>query len=158
MNGMNHYLVFSLDGWQIALRLSAVDLVIWAVEVTPLPEAPDSVLGLINVGGRVVPAINMRRRFGLPERDIGPDDRFIIAHSAKRTIALLADAVAGVMALLEGEVIRAEKILPGMEYIEGVIRLPDGVALIHDLERFLSMEEARMLNGALEEAVDGAAQ
>ncbi len=42
-----------------------------------------------------------------------------------------------------------EEILPGMEYVEGVIKLEDGLALIHDLDRFLSLDEEKKLNTAL---------
>jgi len=151
MNGSNQYVVFSLDERQIALYLDAVERVILAAEVTPLPELPEIVLGVINVEGKVMPVVDIRRRFGLPERAVDLEDQFIIAHTSRRTLALWVDAVGGVIEPAEEEVIRAEEILPGMEYIEGVIKLPDGMVLIHNLDRFLSLEEEKMLEGAMED-------
>lgn len=60
--------VFRLDERRYALPLSVVERVIRAVEVTPLPKAPPIVLGAIDVQGRVVPVLNVRRRFLMPDR------------------------------------------------------------------------------------------
>ena len=152
MDRGSQYVVFALDEWQVALRLAGVDRVVWAVGVTPLPEAPEIVSGVINVQGRIMPVVNLRRRFGLAAREMDPGDRFLIAHTARRTVALWVDEVSGVIEPTAEEVVQAAEILPGMGYVEGVIKLPDGVILIHDLERFLSMEEERMLEGAIKDA------
>lgn len=151
MNGNEQYVVFSLDELQIALHLAAVDRVVWAVGVTSLPEAPETVPGLANIQGRVMPVVDMRRRFGLAEREMDPGDRFLITRSARRTVALWVDEVGGVIEPAAAEVTRGEEILPGMGYVEGVIKLPDGVILIHDLERFLSIEEEKRLEKAMAE-------
>ena len=151
MGTSNQYVVFTLDEQQIALHLSGVDKVVWAVEVAPLPEAPEIVSGVVNVQGRIMPAIDIRKRFGLPERELHPADRFIIAHTSRRTVALWVDAVDGVIEPAGDRVIRGEEILPGMGYIEGVVKLPDGMILIHNLDRFLSLEEDRMLADAVQQ-------
>ena len=152
MNRTNQYVVFALDEWQIALRLAGVDRVVWAVGVTPLPQAPEIVSGVINVQGRIMPVVNLRRRFGLAAREMDPGDRFLIAHTAQRTVALWVDEVSGVIEPAAEEVVRGEEIVPGMGYVEGVIKLPDGMILIHDLERFLSIEEEKRLGRVIEES------
>src|SRR3712207_6774571 len=96
MNNSRRYVVFTLDEHGYALPLSFVERIVRAVEVTPLPKAPEIVLGVINVQGRVIPVVNIRKRFRLPEREIELSDQFIIARTAKRTIALVVDAVGGV--------------------------------------------------------------
>ncbi len=63
---LNLYIVFTLDEQRYALHLSAVERVICVVEITPLPKAPEIVLGIINVGGQIIPVIDMRKRFRLP--------------------------------------------------------------------------------------------
>jgi purine-binding chemotaxis protein CheW len=80
--------VFTLDERRYALYLPAVERVVPAVEVTPLPNAPEVVLGVINVQGRIIPVINVRKRFGLRERDIEPNDRFILARTSRHVVAL----------------------------------------------------------------------
>lgn len=149
MNTSNHYVVFSLDEQQYALHLSAVERIARMVEITPLPKAPEIVLGVVNVQGRIIPLVNIRRRFRLPEREMNLSDQLIIARTAKRTVALVADMVSGVIERSEREVIAAERILPRMEYVEGVVKLEDGMILIHDLDRFLSFEEEKALDEAI---------
>lgn len=151
MNKLNQYLVFTLDEQRYALYLSAVERVVRIVELTPLPESPDIVLGIINLQGRIIPVVNIRKRFNLPEREIEVSNQIIMAHTSKRVLALLVDAVEGIVERPTQEVILAEKILPDIEYVEGVVKLEDGLILIHDLERFLSLEEERKLEDAMKE-------
>jgi len=142
-------LAFTLDDWRCALELSAVERVYRAVAVTPLPDAPDIVLGVVNVRGVVLPVVDIRRRFRLPEKNLTPDDRLIIAHSTGRLVALVVDDVTGVIECAEKDITSASAIVPSMEYVEGVARLKDGMILIHDLARFLSLEEKAVLEQAL---------
>ena len=67
------------------------------MEVTPVPEAPDAVLGVINVEGKVIPVVNSRRRLGLPERELELNDLFIIVQEGGVSLALVADEVKPVM-------------------------------------------------------------
>lgn len=146
---MNQFVVFALDEQRYALHRSAVERIVHMVDVTPLPKAPEIVLGVINVQGQIVPVVNVRKRFRLSEREIDLSDQLILAHTSKRPVALVADAVSGLLERSEREVVVAEKILPGLEYLEGVAKFEDGMILIHDLDRFLSLEEEKTLDEAL---------
>lgn len=148
--GTAKWVVFSLDAGRYALPLAAVERIVRAVEITPLPSAPPIVLGAIDVQGRVLPVFNIRRRFGLPERDIDPADQFVIARSANRAVVLVVDAAQGVLQSPVSDTISAASIASGLEHIQGVIRLPDGLVLIQDLDLFLSAAESRALDEALE--------
>lgn len=151
MSKLNQFVVFALDEQRYALHLSVVETTVRAVEVTPLPKAPGIVLGVVNVQGRIIPVVNVRQRFGLPEREMELNDRLILAHTSRRAVALVVDSVSGVVTRSEREVIAAEEILPGVEYVEGVAKLPDGMVLIHDLDAFLSFDEEKTLDDAMRE-------
>jgi purine-binding chemotaxis protein CheW len=142
--------VFTMDEQRYALQLVAVERVVRMVEVTPLPQAPQIVLGVINAQGRIIPVVDIRRRFRLPERDIRLSDHLLIARTARRTVALALDAVTGIVEPSAQAVITAEEILPGLEYVEGVMKLGDGLILIHDLDMLLSLEEEQTLAAALQ--------
>jgi purine-binding chemotaxis protein CheW len=141
---------FNLDDRKFALYVSAVQRMIRVVEVTALPKAPEIVVGIINLQGTVISVFDIRMRFRLPAREVRIDDQMIIATTAKRTVALLVDSVNGVIEIPEEEIIAAEQILPELEYVEGVVKTEDGMILIHDLERFLSLPEEKILDEALE--------
>ena len=149
---MDQLVVFTLDDRRYALPLSAVERVVRMVDLTPLPRAPDIVLGVVNVQGRVIPVLDLRRRFRLPERDIALADQLVIARTARRPVALVADAATGVLEYSAREAVGARDIVPGVEYVEGVVKLADGLVLIHDLDRFLSLDEET----ALDQAIEGA--
>jgi purine-binding chemotaxis protein CheW len=149
MRATNHLVVFTLDEQRYALHLSVVKRIVRAVEVAHLPQAPQVVLGVVNVQGQVMPVMDIRGRFGLPGREIELDDRFIVAHTGRRPIIVVADAVAGVIAYEEQDVMYAETICSGMEYIEGVVKLSDDMVFIHDLETFLSPAEEHALSALL---------
>ena len=149
MNTTLLHVAFTLDEGHYALDLNAVERIIQTVEVTLLPEAPDIVLGVINIHGKIIPVVNIRRRFHLPEKDIEPTNRLIIAHTLKRTVALVVDVVLGVIETPEDRVVKADTVLPGMDYVQGVVKMEDGMILIHDLNKFLSLEEEKTLDTAI---------
>ena len=143
-------LVFTLDERRYALRLDAVERVVQAVAVTPLPDAPEVVLGIINVQGRIIPVINMRACFRLQAKRMGLSDQFIISSTARRTFALVADAVLGVVECPDERVVPARAILPDMERVEGVMILADGMILISDMDKILSLGDEAVLGDTLE--------
>jgi len=151
MNRLIRLVNFNLDDQKYALFLSAVIRIIRAVEITGLPKAPEIVLGVINMHGLIIPVFDIRKRFRLPQREMQLDDQLIIASTSKRTVALLVDSVSDVIDIPEEKIIAGEKILPGLEYVEGVVKTEDGMILIHDLEQFLSLQEEKALHEALEE-------
>jgi purine-binding chemotaxis protein CheW len=151
MEDMSYLLIFSLDGQGYALYLAAVERVARSVYITPLPKAPDSVLGIINAGGEIIPVFDIRKRFGLPSRETRLSDQIIIAQTSSQKVALVVDEAGGVIEITAQKVIGAATVLPGMEYVEGVAKLENGMVLIHDLNTFLSLEEQKGLDDALRE-------
>jgi purine-binding chemotaxis protein CheW len=141
--------VFKLDDFKYALALSFVRKIVRSVEITPLPQAPPIVLGAINVRGEIIPVVNVRRRFRLPEREVGLKDHFIIASTSRQKVALVVDTTLGVFDCPEEKTVAAGQICPQLDYVEGVMRAEDGLILIHDLEAFLSLEEDQVLQDAL---------
>jgi len=149
VNDYDQLVVFTLDGHRYALSLSAVERAVHMVEITPLPKAPEIVLGAINLAGRIVPVLNIRKRFHLHERKPGLGDQLLIARTPSRTVALAVDAVDSVVQRYPDEVIAPPTIVPGLEYLAGVVKLADGMLFIHDLDRFLSLEEEQALATAI---------
>lgn len=145
------FVVFRLDERRFALPLAVTERVIRAVEVTPLPQAPAIVLGAIDVHGRVVPVLDVRRRFLMPERELRPSDWFLLARTTRRPVALVIDESEGVADRPQDDIVASGEIAAGLDQFPGVVRLDDGLVLIHDLETFLSLDEAR----ALDDTMDG---
>ena len=142
-------LTFSIDKQLYALRLPAIERLVRMVEVTPLPTAPDIVIGVIDLQGRIIPVLNLRKRLALPERQPQWNGHLIVAHTRTRCVALEVDSVRGIIGQTGEEIRAAETVVPGIRHLAGVARLDDGILFIHDLDGFLSLEEEAGLNAAL---------
>ncbi len=141
--------VFSVGDSHCALPLACVEKVIRAVQISPLPEAPEIVAGAINLAGRIVPVINLRRRFCFADRNLMVDDRFIIAKTQKRTVALIADSVEGLREVSSEQLVRLEDPLAFAPQLRGAAKISGELILIFDLDLFLSDNEERSLENAL---------
>jgi purine-binding chemotaxis protein CheW len=143
--------VFAVARSRWAFPLAAVERVLSMVAVQPVPGAPRVVLGAINRSGQVVPVVDLRRRFDLPLCDYGLSARLLIVGTRRRTLAVAADDVIGVIAVdpagLAPAAAVAGLVPPG---IDGIAALPDGLLFIHDLEALLLPTEEHDLGQALE--------
>lgn len=142
-------LLFELEAQRFALPLTAAERVERAVAITPLPNAPVSVIGVINVRGDLLPVISLRRRLGLRERALTLADQLLIARGSRRVYALLIDAVLDVIEYRTADVVAAQDLGASADALRGALRLVGDIVLIQDLERFLSLDEERVLAQAL---------
>jgi purine-binding chemotaxis protein CheW len=149
---LNQLVAFVLGEQQYALPLTTVRRVVRMVEVTPLPKAPEVVLGVIDFQGKIIPVVSMRKRFGLAESESSLSDQLIVADAGTRSVALVVNSVIGVLERTAEEVTEAEKIVPGARYVEGMTRLEGSILFVHDLDRFLSPKEEQQLDGLLDQA------
>ncbi len=123
---VNQIVVFSLDENQYGLPLSNIERIIQVVEITSLPVEHETILGVINVHGKIIPVLNIRKCFGLPNKEMNPNDQLIIANYPNQSLALLVDATRGVFEYPEDEAVDSNDILPGcMPYVKGMIKLQD---------------------------------
>jgi purine-binding chemotaxis protein CheW len=142
---------FAVAEQQYALPLPVVERVLPMVAVSPLPQAPPIALGVINVHGRVMPVLDLRRRFGLPSHIYGLTARLLVARTRRHTLALPVDAVHGVLEVATEMVMRPDVRRPRLGRVAGIVPLADGVLLLQDLEAFLSLHEERQLTEALKD-------
>jgi len=145
--------VFCLESVRHAIPLAAVERVIRAVEVTPLPDAAGTVMGVISVHGAVLPVVDTRRLFGLEERAIIADDLFVIVRTGRRRLALVADSVEHVVEMPAERIATMDDIAPSSRLVAGFARLQNGIVMIHDLERCISDAELPGMKLSPEEGV-----
>jgi purine-binding chemotaxis protein CheW len=121
-----------------------------AVAITPLPNAPAVIEGVVNVRGRVLPVLDVRARFRLPPRSLDPSDHFIVASAGPRGVILRVDRASNLALVDEASVQPPQTLGPSATYVAGVAKLDGGLMLIHDLATFLSAAEAASLDEALD--------
>lgn len=141
-NDRQTLVLFRIDGQRYALRLDAVERVIRALAVTPVPEAPAFVLGLINLAGQLMPAVSLRRCLGLPDRPIRPEDQFVITRTSRLTLALVVDEVHDLSVVNAARTLAVEDAMPAGECrVNGLVKIDSDIILIYDLEKLFSEED-----------------
>ncbi|WP_137939549.1 chemotaxis protein CheW [Chitinivorax sp. B] len=150
MNDVWSVVVVQLDQQLYALKLEAVARVLPAIWITPLPGSPEVIMGITNIRGQVIPVLDMRRRCGLPARDLLPSDQLVMVHAASRDWLLPVDAVTGTAVYPCSQVVVSPELTRGECALSGVIVLSDGLMLIHDLETFLDADDLLVLDHALD--------
>lgn len=139
MNGFNKLFVFTLIDRNYAIDLLSVEKGIHAVEITPVPENISTLMGIINIHGKIVPVIDIRKKLNLPPAEIDIDNYIVIVKILNRTAAFVADSIVGVMEVPDGNITTSDDILPGLANIEGIVKHRGEIILIHDLEKTLSV-------------------
>jgi purine-binding chemotaxis protein CheW len=148
----NRYFVLRIGDWRLALPLGAVDRAVLAVELTPLAQAPAVVLGIISVAGDLLPVVDLRPRFRLPQREIVPTDYMLLLRTPKRRVALLTSGLEGIIEVDAGAQVDMATILPGVPHLQGVIKREDGLILVQDVDATLSVDEEMALCRALQQS------
>lgn len=144
MNPAGAVVVFMVERQRFAVPLAEVVRVLPAVELTPVPGAPPVVVGVFDLHGELIPALDRRHRHA---GSVRLSDQLIVVRTQRRILALLVDDVSGVV---ERPMSPLPASTEGFEPYRGTVRLADGVVLIHDVEMFLSPQEALAFDEALE--------
>jgi purine-binding chemotaxis protein CheW len=131
-------LTFKLDEQEYALDIANVVQVVRMVAVTRAPKAPDFVEGMINLRGRVIPVIDIRKRCGLPVKRYDLNTQLLIAQAEGRAMALMVDAVSEVLTMPASSIEPPAHIGPQMENLKAVGKLGDRLLLILDPSTILA--------------------
>jgi purine-binding chemotaxis protein CheW len=140
--GAEQLLTFILEEQEYALDIASVVQVVRMVAITRSPKAPEAVEGMINVRGKVIPAVSLRRLLGLPEKAYGLNDHLLIVQAGERMAALLVDMVREVLIVPAASLEPPVKVAPRvMRNLAAVAKLGDRLLLILDLVKALSFLE-----------------
>src|SRR5262249_33949240 len=132
------------------LAVSDVVALTRSVRVTPLPEAPHGVVGIINYRQRTAPVYSLRARFRLPQPDVQLDDQFIITTLDERVGGLCVDRAIDLAHFDRADLDMATGVAPGIEYVRWIARAPHELILIHNVKTFLNESESQQLARALD--------
>ena len=138
-------IMFALDQQRYGIPLDMVERVVRMVEITQLPTSPAFIHGVINVQGKILPVLDLRQRLGLPGRRVELSDQLIIIRSSTHSFALMTETACQVRECTEQMVAETAEILPGLPFLSGVVKFPDGLILLHDPELLLSPCETKAL-------------
>jgi purine-binding chemotaxis protein CheW len=138
--------VFDLAGIFYAIPLSQTRELVRMPSLIPLPQAPPVIEGIVDLRGATIAVFDMRKRFRLPPRPPLPSDILLVAEAAGRRVGLRVDRVLGIEEARPGEIEQAAAVAAGTDYLAGIVRLSQGLVLIHDLATFLDAAESDALD------------
>ncbi len=138
---------FKLREEEFAVDILQVQEIIRLQDITNVPNAPDFVEGVINLRGRVIPIIDLRKRFALERVEHSKSTRIIVVMIDNVTVGLIVDEVSEVLRIPEDTVEPPPPIVAGIEsdYIKGVGKLEDRLLILLDLGKILSQKEKSSL-------------
>jgi purine-binding chemotaxis protein CheW len=144
---MDRYQVlpFWLAEQPFAVALEQVVRVLPALQSTPLPGAPETICGLVNVRGRLLPVVDLARRFGWSMPALGLWQPFIWLRTSQRELLLPVQRVAPASSYLAADFTRTPDPRVPSNLLLGAVRSAEGLVLIQDVEQLLSeADEARL--------------
>ncbi len=142
--------VFQLGGELYGVEISRVHEIIRLQTVTRVPRAPAFVEGVINLRGKVIPVVDLRRRFGLPSAEHTRASRIVVVEIGDQVVGIIVDGVSEVLRVGESTVEPPSPVVAGIdsEYIHGIAKLPDRLVILLDLDRVLARDERRALESS----------
>ncbi len=159
-----HLASFFLAGEEYGVDVKQVQEIRRVAEITSVPRAPEFVRGVINLRGRILPVLDLRRRLGLGEVVVDRVSRIVVVRLKQRLLGLLVDGASQVLKVPVSNVEPApeEVVQKGGDYIRGVAKLADRLIILVDLERLLATElaaaGAAATGARAAEAQDGVSQ
>jgi purine-binding chemotaxis protein CheW len=142
-------LVFEVGGRRFGLHAADLREIVRAVTIVPVPLAPPTLEGVVNLRGTIVPVLDLRARLGLPPKTAEPDDHLVFARTSGRPVALRIDRPLDLLRLADTDTDTDQEAPPGGGGVPGVAKLADGLAAILDVEALWSREESDAVWGAL---------
>ena len=142
------FLTFRLGAEEYGIDILKVQEIIRMMDITKVPRAPEFVEGVINLRGKVIPIIDLRRRFGRAPRPHDKDTRIIVIEMSGIIVGFVVDAVSEVLRIPKSTVEPAPPVVAGVDadYISGVGKLEDRLLILLDLDKLLSSEDLDMLS------------
>jgi purine-binding chemotaxis protein CheW len=138
---------FTIGQEEFGLDIQRIQEINRMVEITRVPNSPDFVSGVINLRGKVIPVIDLRKRFGFPAKESDKNTRIIVVELTGSVVGFIVDAVREVIRIPKSVTEPPPPIIAGIgsEYVTAVGKLEDRLLILLDLERILLEKEKEQL-------------
>lgn len=138
-NGSEPFILFELAGATYALRSRDIQQLEMVGSLTPVPNAPAFVEGVVSVRGQVIPAVNLRVRFGFPRVPHQLRSRLLVVRTGGRTVGLIVDSAREFASIAPEAIQPPPEAVAGLNgrYLEGMAHLDDRLVLVLDTTELL---------------------
>ncbi len=134
---------------EYGVPITKVQEIISMVTPTKLPQAPDFVEGIINLRGKIIPIIDLKKRFKMGASTVNNENRSIVVEVAGQTVGIIVDEVSEVLRLSVDSIEPPPAVIGGIasDYLTGVGKLEDRLLILLDMDRILDESEKTELVG-----------
>lgn len=146
------YLVFELNGEECCIQVLKVREIMGIQDITAVPQTPNYVRGVINLRGKVIPVVDLRLKFGLPETEYTQRTCIIVVQVQKETsllMGIVVDSVAEVLNIMAADIEDTPNFGQGVAtpYLLGMAKIKGRVKLLLDIDEVLTSQELHGLGG-----------
>ena len=136
------FVVFKLGEELYGVEILQVQTIERMLELTAVPDAPEFVEGVTNLRGEVMPVIDLRKRFGLPDAEQTDQTRIITVNILEKQIGMIVDEASEVVKVSKDAIEEPPQIVRGVKdtYLEGVAKLENRLLIILDLCKIFEEE------------------
>ena len=148
------YLTFSLGGEDYGIGILKIKEIIGMIKITPMPQTPDYVKGVINLRGKVIPVVDLRLRFSMPPMEYAERTCIIVVEieTGRKTvvIGIVVDSVSEVLSIRAEDIADTPTFGTGLrtDFILGMAKMGGGVKILLDIDKVLTSEEIISLDAA----------
>lgn len=130
---------FKIGAEEFGINILEVQEIIRMVEITSVPQTPDYVEGVINLRGKVIPVVDLRKRLSMETQQRDHNTRIVVVDVDNEIMGLIVDSVSEVLRIPAGSIEPAPEIITGMdaEYIKGVVKLEEKLLMSLDLSKIV---------------------
>lgn len=139
---------FKVDREEYGVHIMQVQEIIRLAAITRVPRAPSFVEGIMDLRGKVLPVVDLRKRFALPTKEHTENSRVVVVNIDDMTLGLIVDAISEVMRLPNGAIEPPPRIIAGIEsrFLKGIGRLEKRLLILLDLDKVFSEDEVSGLS------------
>ena len=148
--GAEPFILFELAGTTYGVRSRFVQQIEMIEHITPVPNAPAAVEGVVLARGQVIPALNLRARFGFERIAFDLRARLVVVSTAGRTLGLIVDAAREFLRITETAIEPPPEAITGLsgKYLEGVATVNERIILVLDLDEVIDHGGQELTAGA----------
>jgi purine-binding chemotaxis protein CheW len=141
---------FRIGNETYGVRIGAVREIVRVPEITAVPSAPDSVEGVINLRGKIIPVMDLRKRFGLTEITSDKKNRILVVELDNKLLGLIVNSASEVLKIPPSEIEAPGSVFADGEsgYVTGVGKLKGRLIILLDISKLLHRPELKRLEEA----------
>lgn len=140
---------FKIGSEEFGVDILKVQEINRMVDITKVPQAPNYVEGVINLRGKVIPIVDLRKRFSLEIKEHDKNTRIVVVDIGGNIMGMVVDSVSEVLRLPSSTIEPPPEIVTGInsEYIKGVAKLEDRLLIFLDLSKVIDVSELAGIAG-----------